>query len=131
MKLDDDALLQHAREASLKAYSAYSEFPVGAALVTEDGRIFTGCNIENASYGLTICAERVAIFSAVAAGARRIRRMAVSCPRGDRTQPNTLVPCGACRQVIAEFAAEDLVVLVDGVGPISFGMLLPTPFRLR
>ena len=128
---DDKHLIEAARLAAKRAYCDYSHFPVGAALVTDDGRVFEGCNIENASYGLTICAERVAVFAAVAAGARRIRRIAVSCPKGDRASPNTLMPCGACRQVLAEFADKDLVVLVDGVGAIPFAEILPRPFQLK
>jgi cytidine deaminase len=130
MSVEDERLLDSARRASQHAFAKYSNFPVGAALLTEDGELFVGCNIENASYGLTICAERVAVFSAVASGARRISRLAVTCPKGDPSRPNTLVPCGACRQVLAEFAAPDLVVLIDGIGPIPLGELLPQPFRL-
>ena len=130
-RMDDERLLQAARRASERAHCVYSRFPVGAALVTDDGRIFEGCNIENGSYGLTICAERVAAFSAIAAGARKIRRIAVCCPQGDPSRPGTLMPCGACRQVLAEFAAPDLVVLIDGVGAVPFWELLPRPFQLQ
>lgn len=126
---DDERLLAAARRAAERAYCNYSHFPVGAAVVTDDDRTFDGCNVENASYGLTICAERVAVFTAIAAGARRIRRLAVSCRKGDPARPNSLMPCGACRQVMAEFATPDLVVLVDGVGAIPFAELLPRPFQ--
>jgi cytidine deaminase len=130
MQIDDARLLEEARRASQRAFAPYSNFPVGAALVTELGQIFAGCNIENASYGLTTCAERVAVFAAVASGARVIRRIAVACPKGDRSRPSTLMPCGACRQVLAEFAAPDCVVLIDGIGPILLYELLPQPFHL-
>jgi cytidine deaminase len=130
MEPDDDRLLETARLASQAAYCDYSHFPVGAALLTDDGRVFGGCNVENASYGLTICAERVAVFTAVAAGARRVRRIAIACPGGDPLRPNTLMPCGACRQVLAEFAAPDLLVLIDGLGSIPFADLFPRPFEL-
>jgi len=127
---EEQRLLAAARRASEHAYCKYSLFPVGAALLTDDGRQFEGCNIENASYGLSICAERVAIFAAVADGARRIRRIAVSCPKGDPARLNTLMPCGACRQVIAEFATDDLIVYIDGIGAMPFSEILPKPFQL-
>ncbi|KAF1681675.1 cytidine deaminase [Veillonella sp. R32] len=93
-----EALLVAAKEAKQQSYSPYSHFAVGAALLCEDGTIFTGCNIENASYGLTNCAERVAIQSAVAAGQRSFQAIAIV---GDSIGP--CMPCGACRQVLAEF----------------------------
>jgi cytidine deaminase len=100
MKPTNEELLEAARHAGQRAYCPYSQFPVGAAVLTMDGRIFTGCNIENASYGLAICAERVALFHAVAAGVRQIARIAVSCLKGTTNDPGTLMPCGACRQVM-------------------------------
>lgn len=93
-----EAMLSAARAASLRAYCPYSRFSVGAAILTEDDQIYSGCNVENASFGLTICAERNAIFQAIAAGARAIRAVVVYTP----TQSPT-APCGACRQVINEF----------------------------
>jgi cytidine deaminase len=98
-------LTRHAREASLRAYAPYSNFPVGAAVLTPDGKIFAGANVENASYGLSICAERNAIFHAVAQGAKAICAVAVYTPT--RT---TTPPCGACRQVMAEFGTDVLVI---------------------
>ena len=127
---DERSLLERARLAAKSAYCPYSRFPVGAALETDAG-IFTGCNIENASYGLAVCAERVAIFTAIASGARRLRRLAVSCiaaQPGDL--PGSRMPCGACRQVIAEFMQPDAIVLVDGAGAWHAADLLPTPFQL-
>jgi cytidine deaminase len=98
------SLEEHARRASEAAYCPYSGFSVGAAVMSEDGRIFSGCNVENASYGLTICAERNAIFQAVAAGARRIVAVAIFTPT-----EKPAAPCGACRQVINEFGPDTVV----------------------
>ena len=125
-----DELLEAARAASRSAYCPYSKFHVGAA-VRAGGRIFTGANVENASYGLTVCAERTAAYAAVLAGAGPIEAMAVACvdaPEGaDRP---ALMPCGACRQVLAEFAGPDTPVVVDRVGSCRLGDLLPRAFRL-
>ena len=91
-------LLQMAKEFSKNSYSPYSKFKVGAAVLCEDDKVFCGTNIENVSYGLTICAERIAIFSAIANGAKKIKAVAIYTSNGSTT------PCGACRQVIAEFS---------------------------
>jgi cytidine deaminase len=124
-------LLEAARAASRGAYCPYSNFHVGAA-VRAGGRTFTGANVENASYGLTICAERTAAFAAVLAGAGRIEAVAVACvdaPEG--ADPALLMPCGACRQVLAEFADPEIPVVVDRVGTYRLADLLPLAFRLR
>jgi cytidine deaminase len=126
-----DDLLALARTAAQNAYCPYSRFQVGAALLTDDGKLFTGCNVENASYGLAICAERVAIFSAVASGHRKIRKIAVSCVSAPVDAPRTSrTPCGACRQVIREFADEETRIAVDGVGVFTMEELLPVGFVL-
>src|SRR5580700_11100378 len=96
-----------ARDAAARAYAPYSEFPVGAAVVADSGKIYAGCNVENASFGLCNCAERTAIFSAVAAGEKSIKAVAVYTPT-----PLPTAPCGACRQVIHEFGPDALVVSV-------------------
>jgi len=126
--VDADRLLNAAREAAKHAYAPYSKFLVGAAILLDDGRVFTGCNVENASYGLTICAERNAVFAAVTASKQPLRLRAVVVVT-DISPP--AMPCGACRQVLAEFAVSDLVVAIDGFGEIAFGELFPHPFRLR
>ena len=117
-----------AKTAATQAHSPYSQFRVGAALLDESGRIFGGCNVENVSYGLTICAERNAAFQMVAAGgARAIKAIVVYTPTKTPTPP-----CGACRQVIAEFAAGDTPVIsvCDGPGKLetTVGALLPHAF---
>lgn len=103
-------LVRRAVEARGRAYAPYSGFAVGAALLAQDGRIFSGCNVENASYGLTVCAERVALFKAVSEGAREFVALAVACGKGP------CAPCGACRQVLYEFAPDLLVIMADGEG---------------
>jgi cytidine deaminase len=124
-------LLRAAQRAAGRAYCPYSGFPVGAAVLAADGRIFDGCNVENASYGLAICAERVALFNAVAAGAGKIERLAVSCPNASPDQPANSMPCGACRQVMAEFLSADAEVVVDRVGTFRLAALLPDAFQLH
>lgn len=124
-------LYREAEKAAAGAYAPYSGFSVGAALLSEDGRVFTGCNIENASYSVTICAERVALFSAVAAGARRFSAIAVAGGRmGNLAAP--CPPCGVCRQALSEFCGGDmLVILSDGGGGVRsyrLGELLPESF---
>ena len=100
-------LVAAAREAQMAAYAPYSNFTVGAAVLLNDGTVYKGCNIENASFGLTVCAERVAIFQAVAAGRMDIVAIAVST-----SAPKLCKPCGACRQVIAEFSHTDSPIVV-------------------
>jgi len=123
-------LMARAIEASAQAYAPYSNFQVGAAIECEDGTVFTGCNVENASYGLTICAERNAVFAAVAAGHRRVTAVAITVR--DKTIP---YPCGACRQVLSEFCAPETPVYVasaerpDIIEEMTIGDLLPKSFR--
>ena len=124
-------LIQAARDASRWAYCPYSNFHVGAA-VKAGGRIFTGANVENASYGLTVCAERTAAFAAILAGAGRIEAVAVACvDAADGSDPALRMPCGACRQVLAEFADPSTPIFVDGVGEFTLADLLPQAFRLK
>lgn len=120
-----EELERAACESQERAYAPYSDFRVGAAVLAESGQIYTGVNVENASYGLTTCAERVAIFKAVAAGERTIRAVAVCTDSG-------VAPCGACRQVMREFAKGPMAIyLVDAEGngrETTLGALLPDSF---
>lgn len=124
-----EALLDLARQARRAAYAPYSRFLVGAAVLCEDGSVFTGCNVENASYGLSLCAERVAIGSAVAAGHRRFSAVAVI-----GTGLGATAPCGMCRQVIAEFAPDVPVYCAGETGEVLYtdmAALLPHRFSLQ
>lgn len=120
-----EKLFARAREAMEKAYAPYSRFQVGAALLARDGRIFAGCNVENASYSLTICAERVAVATAVAAGCREFVALALVSSADDY-----IYPCGACRQVLFEFAPAMLVGVsgLQGIKIVKVAELLPAPF---
>jgi cytidine deaminase len=113
-----------------RAHAPYSSFPVAAVAIDEAGQRHVGVNVENASYGLTMCAERVAIFSAIASGAKRVTALAVTARR-----MHPITPCGACRQVMAEFMAADAAVLSDagdqGVVTWSVSELLPHAFDAR
>lgn len=125
-------LLMFAREAAEATHSPYSNFPVGAVACFEKDTVHRGANIENASYGLTICAERVAIFSGLMhrGSSPKLLAIAVSCLKGDPSDPDSLMPCGACRQVMQEFASPETVILVDGVGSFTIRDLLPLAFKL-
>ena len=120
-----EALVAAAAEARARAYSPYSRFAVGAAIETQSGRVYTGCNVENVSYGLAVCAERTAAFAAVCAGERAWRALAVVTEDGSP-------PCGPCRQVLAEFAGSSLPIYLatpDGTYRRStLGELFPEPF---
>jgi cytidine deaminase len=124
-----DALVAAARAAREHAVADFSGFKVGAALETDRGEIITGCNIENATYGLTVCAERVAIFKALSEGRRSFTRIAVVA---DTARPTP--PCGACRQIIWEFCGDVSVVLAnltDVTATVQMKDLLPLPFDKR
>lgn len=120
-----ETLIQAAQKAREDAYAPYSHYPVGAALLTESGVIFTGVNVENAVYPLTICAERVAVFKAVSAGERSFKAIAVVTANGG-------TPCGSCRQVLAEFGLDTIVLVADLHGELlheyTVAELLPDAF---
>ena len=126
---DARALIAAGRRARRHAHAAYSGFKVGAALETADGTIITGCNVENATYGLTICAERVAMFKALSEGHRRFTRVAVVA---DTTAPTP--PCGPCRQILWEFGGDLEVIMANlrrETGRYRLSALLPLPFDNR
>ena len=120
------SLIDLANEARRRAYAPYSNYPVGAALRTKTGRIYTGVNIENAAYPMTICAERVAVFKAVSEGEHDFEVLAVVTDNGGS-------PCGACRQVLSEFGLGTLILIADGNGKLlkttTVGELLPEAFQ--
>jgi cytidine deaminase len=125
----DEELITAARHAREYAHAAFSQFKVGAALETADGQVITGCNIENATYGLTICAERVAMFKALSEGHRAFTRVAVVA---DTESPTP--PCGACRQILWEFGGDlELLLanLTEPKGRFQLRDLLPLPFDAR
>lgn len=127
--MTDREMVDLALAARAGAYAPYSGFAVGAALLTDDGTVYTGFNIENASYGLSMCAERVALFKAVSAGRRRFSALAVACGGEDYCRP-----CGACRQVLAEFAPELRVLMANERGDFKemrLAELLPEAFSLK
>jgi cytidine deaminase len=128
MAVNIDGLIDDATKARERAYIPYSKFSVGAALLSDDGQIFTGCNIENASYGLTNCAERTAIFKAVSEGVTKFKALVVVAD-----SPTPISPCGACRQVIAEFCKPDMPIyltnLKGNVKETNIKELLPYAFN--
>lgn len=125
--MEDQELVELARKAREFSYSPYSKFKVGAALITHEGKVYSGCNIENASFGITNCAERTAIFKAVSEGAREIDTIAIIA---DSDGPCS--PCGACRQAMAEFKVKRVIManLKGEVKAVSLAELLPYSFAL-
>lgn len=122
-----EKLIKVAEKARKRAYAPYSKFKVGAAILSSDGKIFTGCNIENASFGLTVCAERVAILKAISEGSSKFEAIAIV---GDTNRPCS--PCGACRQVISEFGKDIKIIMYNLKGDIKIKKideLLPEAFN--
>ena len=127
--MTDETLVALAKKAMKHAYAPYSKFQVGAALLAKDGRVFTGCNVENASYGATNCAERTAIFKAVSEGYREFDAIAIVASSGEH-----IPPCGICRQVLAEFMPEGKVILdSEEKGMVTYLVreLLPSGFSAK
>ncbi len=125
----ENELIEKAKRARLKAYAPYSNFKVGAALLTETGKVYTGANVENSTFGLTVCAERVAVFKAVNRGEKKFSKIVVVA---DKDPPIT--PCGACRQVLSEFAEDLKIVCANLQGKVerySLKELLPEAFEKR
>ena len=125
--MKDTELIEKAKKARERAYAPYSKFKVGAALLAKTGKVYTGANVENATFGLTVCAERVALFKAITNGEKEFVKIAVVA---DRDKPIT--PCGACRQVLSEFAPDLKIICADLKGKIkrySLRELLPDAFE--
>ena len=120
-------LIEKAKEVSRKAYAPYSNYKVGATLLTKSGKVYTGCNIENSSYGLTNCAERTAVFKAVSEGEMEFEEMVIYAD-----SPHLPTPCGACRQVLSEFGPELKITIVSSKEQLvtSISELLPFAFKL-
>jgi len=130
-----EKLLDAAREASTKAYAPYSHFYVGAAVLSVDGKIYSGCNVENVSYSITSCAERNAIAAAILAeGGEEFQLQAIAVAARDTAASDAVVPCGACRQAIAQFGRNAVVIFCTSEGAIeqrSISELLPVPFSAK
>lgn len=133
MNYDREGLIAAAKEAMMKAYAPYSNFYVGAAYLMEDGTIYSGCNIENASYGAANCAERTAIFKAISEGRRDFKALALcGGPKGEVDK--ACYPCGICRQVLNEFCKKDMEILVatdSGYETTTLAEILPYSFSLE
>lgn len=126
--MDNDILISYAKKAMGNAYAPYSGFSVGAALLSADGEVFTGCNVENSSFGATICAERCAVLKAVSEGCTFFTKIAIVSSSDDLTYP-----CGICRQFLSEFMEDGEVILCDSEGNIkeySLDTLIPFSFTL-
>lgn len=132
--MDKNELLKIAKEAREGAYAPYSQFQVGAALLCEDGSVYTGCNIENASFSPTCCAERTAIFKAVSDGKRKFSAIAVVGGKKDSDICAPCYPCGVCRQVMSEFCDEGFLVITENSGlaeSLVFSDILPKRFKIN
>lgn len=125
--MDQNLLIEKARQASLNAYAPYSCFKVGAALLTKSGKIFTGCNVENSSYSLTNCAERSAVFKAISEGEKEFSEIVIYV-----NSNKLFTPCGACRQVLSEFSSDMKITIISNKETVesTIAELLPISFRL-
>lgn len=129
MSYDYNLLMNKAKEASKMSYSPFSRFAVGAAVLAKSGTVYSGCNVENSSFGMTICAERCAIFKAISEGEKEILAVAIYSPNADDCNP-----CGACRQVMYEFQGdEEIDVITENMGELivrKLGIYLPFGFKI-
>ena len=129
MEINTELLMNKAKEAAQNSYSPFSRFAVGAAILTSSGKIYQGCNVENSSFGLTICAERCAIFKAISEGEKEVLAVAIYSPNAD-----SCYPCGACRQVLYEFQGEnEIQIITENLGSLEIKDLsyfLPCGFRI-
>lgn len=131
--MDNRELVEIAKKTGENAYAPYSNFKVGAALLTKSGNVYQGCNIENSSYGLTICAERAAISNAVSNGEKEFIKMAIVGGFAEKQNETLLTPCGACMQIMSEFNPDLELILLNTVGKIitiNLKELFPKPFKL-
>lgn len=131
--MDNRELVEIAKKTGENAYAPYSNFKVGAALLTKSGNVYKGCNVENSSYGLTICAERAAISNAVSNGEKEFIKMAIVGSFAERQNESLLTPCGACMQIMSEFNPDLELILLNTVGKIitiNLKELFPKPFKL-
>ncbi|GAG70347.1 unnamed protein product [marine sediment metagenome] len=131
--MDNRELVEIAKKTGENAYAPYSNFKVGAALLTKSGNVYKGCNVENSSYGLTICAERVAISNAVSNGEKEFIKMAIVGGFTEKQNESLLTPCGACMQIMSEFNPDLELILLNTVGKIitiNLKELFPKPFKL-
>ncbi len=131
--MDNRELVEIAKKTGENAYAPYSNFKVGAALLTKSGNVYKGCNVENSSYGLTICAERAAISNAVSNGEKEFIKMAIVGGFTEKQNESLLTPCGACMQIMSEFNPDLELILLNTVGKIitiNLKELFPKPFKL-
>lgn len=132
--MTNEALIKEAADAMKNAYAPYSNFKVGAALLTKNGEVFKGCNVENASYGLSNCAERTAVFKAISEGVKAFEKIAIVGGR-DGMIENICPPCGSCRQVLSEFCGKDFEIILSDDGKkasvFKLSELLPLNFKLE
>lgn len=132
--MTDEMLVKTASEARKSAYAPYSGFTVGAALLCSDGKVYTGCNIENGAFSPSVCAERVAIFKAVSDGKREFSKIAVTGGKTECSSPAPCPPCGVCRQVMSEFCGKDFKILLSDengkISDYSLEEILPLSFSL-
>ena len=129
INMNYEEMIQLAQKVSENAYAPYSKFPVGACVLAESGKVYTGCNFENSSFGMTICAERNAVGAAIAAGEKKIKAVAIFSPK-----MKNCTPCGACRQVLSEFQTEEGIDVIlqsdEGIKVTPLKVLLPDCFEL-